>query len=83
MNKKVQFWSEKILDKYQCGFSPEKATIDHIFSIRQMLEKIYLIHLFIDFKQTYDSINKEELLKTMIKLGITKKTSQFIKNDPK
>ena len=44
------------LGNYQAGFRRNKSTTDHIFTIRQILEKyreynIDSYHLFIDFKQ--------------------------------
>jgi len=43
-----------------------KSTIDHIFTVKQLVEKHYefdndLHILFIDYKQTYDSINRSTL----------------------
>ncbi|WP_369199201.1 RNA-directed DNA polymerase, partial [Streptomyces djakartensis] len=63
---------------YQCGFRPGKSTTDQIFTLRQILEKTreYQIdthHLFVDFKQAYDCIIRDELYSAMMELGIPKR----------
>jgi sorting nexin-29 len=78
INRRLMPWAEKVVGEYQNGFRQGRSTIYHIFSVRQMLEKIYeynvdLHPLFIDFKQAYDSINREQLLTGMQVLGIPKK----------
>jgi len=51
---------------HQCGFRRNRSTTDHIFCIRQILEKKWehneAVHqLFIDFKKAYDSVRREAL----------------------
>ena len=67
-----------IIGEYQCGFRPGKSTSDQIFTLRQILEKtrefqIDTHHLFIDFKQAYDSIVGDELYVAMDQLGIPRR----------
>lgn len=43
-----------------------RSTIDHIFTLKQIIEKYYefnkpLHFIFIDFKQTYDSVKRAEI----------------------
>lgn len=69
---------EKIIGRYQCGFKKGRSTTDHIFILKQLMEKHYefnkdLYMVFIDYKQVYDSINREELWKAVINFGIPKK----------
>ena len=49
----------KSIGEYQCGFRRNRSTVDHIFSIRQILEKKWeynkdVCQLFIDFEKAYD-----------------------------
>ena len=57
------------------GFRRNSSTIDHIFCIRQILEKKWeysepVDHFFIDFKKAYDSVRREVLYKILIEFGI-------------
>jgi len=58
--------------------------IDHIFCIRQILEKKWeyneeVHQLFIGFKKAYDSVRREVLYKILIEFGIPKKLVRLIK----
>ena len=69
---------------YQCGFVKGKSTVDHIFTLRQTMEKYYefdkdLYMLFVDYKQAYDRVNRKELWKAMILFGIPQKYVNLIK----
>jgi hypothetical protein len=53
---KLTTYAVEIIGDHQCGFQNDRLTTDHIFSIRQILEKKWennkAIHqLFIDFKK--------------------------------
>ena len=68
----------RVIGSYQCGFMPGRATSDQIFTIRQILEKtqefqIDTHHLFIDFKQAYDTPKRYKLFKAMNRFGIPSK----------
>jgi len=57
-------YAQEIIGDNQCGFRRNMSTIDHIFCIRQILEKKLKynepVHqLFIDFKKAYDSVRRE------------------------
>jgi hypothetical protein len=57
-------YSEEILGEYQCGFRPQRGTMDQIFIVRQILEKFYVhdidFHLFfVDFKKAFDIVNQK------------------------
>ena len=68
----------------QCGFRRNRSTIDHIFCIRQILEKKWeyneeVHQFFMDFKKAYDSVRREVLYKILIEFGIPKKLGRLIK----
>ena len=68
----------KIVGSYQCGFMPDRSTTDQIFTLRQILEKTHEFqvdthHLFIDFRQAYDTPQRNELFKAMNLFGIPSK----------
>ena len=63
-------YAKEIIGDHQCG---DRSTIDHIFCIRQVLEKKWeyneeVHQLFIDFKKAYDSVRREVLYKILIEL---------------
>ncbi|WP_369199178.1 reverse transcriptase domain-containing protein, partial [Streptomyces djakartensis] len=73
----------RIVGPYQCGFMPGKSTTDQIFTLRQILEKTHEFqvdrhHLFVDFKQAYDT-HRDELFAAMNQLLI-KLSQMTLKN---
>jgi hypothetical protein len=61
-----------------------RSKTDHIFYIRQILEKKWdyngTVHqLFIDFKKAYDSVRREVLYSILIEFGIPRKPAGLIK----
>ena len=75
--ERLKPYLSSIIRPYQCGFRPGKSTVDQMFTLRQILEKTHEFnvdthHLFIDFKQAYDSI-RDKLLSAMYALGIPAK----------
>lgn len=75
---------EAIVGEYQCGFRRNRSTSDQIFSIRQMMEKLWehgidLHHLFIDFKQAYDSVDRQTLWRAMVTMGIPPKYVRMVR----
>ena len=77
-------YAKEIIGDHQCGFRRNRSTIDHIFCIRQILEKKWeynepVHQLFIDFKKAYDSVKREVLYKIIIEFGTPKKVVRLIK----
>jgi len=69
---------KEIMGDHQCDFRRNRSTIDHIFWIRQVLEKKWeyneeVHQLFILFKKAYDSVRREVLYKILIEFGIRRK----------
>src|SRR5215475_11461710 len=65
-------YAEEIIGDHQCGFRRNRSTTDHIFCIRQILEKKWeyneaVYRLFINFKKACDSIRREFVIP--MKLG--------------
>lgn len=81
---KLTMYTEQIIGEYQCGFRKTRSTVDQVFIVRQSMEKCYehnidLHMLFVDFRQAFDSIIKENLLNYMEIQGIPKKLVQLTK----
>jgi len=77
-------YAEDVIGDHQCGFRHNRSTTDHIFCIRQILEKKReyneAVHqLFIDFKKAYDSVRRGVLYNSLIEFGIPKKLVRLIK----
>lgn len=76
--------AEDNIGDYQCGFRRNRSTVDQIFTIRQSLEKFWefnrdVHHLFVDFRQAYDSILRVKLWDAMAEIGIPKKLINITK----
>jgi hypothetical protein len=77
-------YAEEIIGDLQCGFRCNWSTTDHIFCIRQILEKKWeyneSVHqLFIDFRKSYDSVRREVLYNILIEFGIPMKLVRLVK----
>jgi hypothetical protein len=83
LNGRLKVFVENIFGEYQCGFHPHGSTIDQVFIIRQMLEKFYeydtgIGRLFIDFKQAFNSIRREELYKVRLRMETSIKIIKLV-----
>ncbi|XP_039297864.1 uncharacterized protein LOC120354582, partial [Nilaparvata lugens] len=82
--KRLKPYMDEIIGDYQCGFRPNRSCTDHIFTIRTILEKCYeynisLHQLYIDYKQVFDSIKRDSLIKAMIEFGIPCKLVRLVR----
>jgi hypothetical protein len=41
LTKYIETYTEEFIGQYQCGFHKGRSTTDHIFSLRQIIEKFY------------------------------------------
>ena len=69
---------------HHSGFRRNRSNTDHIFCIRQKLEKIYeydegVNQLFVDFKKSYDSVRREVLHNILMECCIPMKMLTLIK----
>jgi len=67
-------YADEIIRNHQCGCRRKRSTTQHIFCIRQILEKkleyIKAVHqLYIDFKKACDSVRREVLYNILIEFG--------------
>jgi hypothetical protein len=56
----------------QCGYTTARSCIDHIFTLRQILEKSKQIGMvFIDIEKAYDSVPRELLLQALEQASVS------------
>ncbi|KAJ3667210.1 hypothetical protein Zmor_002610 [Zophobas morio] len=84
INKKLQEITETEVGEYQYGFRRGRSTIDAIHSMNQIIEKccehnINIHILFVDFKQAFDSINRDAMVQDMEKMGIPRKLINLVR----
>ena len=58
-----------MLPEEHAGFRDGYSTVDHIFSLYAMVQKLYVA--FIDYRKCFGSINRQALFKTLEYNGIT------------
>ena len=76
--------AENTVGEYHCGFRKKRATTDQDFLIRQILEKcheyqIKLHHLFVNYKQAYDSLKRQSIIEIMEEFSMPGKLVSRIK----
>ena len=64
-------YAEEIIGDHQCGFRRSKSTTDHIFCIRQILEKKWEYNEA--SQEAYDSVRWEVLYNILNEFGIPMK----------
>lgn len=87
LNERVTKWCEKhgVLSEEQAGFRPGRSTVDHIFSVAEVIRlrrsrKKETHCCFLDIKKAYDSINRDALWKRLLDVGIKGKFWRILKN---
>jgi hypothetical protein len=80
---RLKTYCTNIVRDCQAGFCRAKSTIDHIFTIRQIVGKYWEYnrvswHLLIDFKQAYDSIHGASMWHIMGSFNILVKLVRLV-----
>ena len=75
---RIKCYAEQSIGEYQNGFKSGRSTVDAIHAVKQIVEKccennIELHIVFIDFKQAFDSLERNVLLRDMKEIGIPNK----------
>ena len=81
--ERIYPYYEEIVEDYQGGFRKEKSVTDQCFILGQIFEKFHefslsLHCLFIDFKQAFDSIDRQTIKFILLKQGIPNKLVSLI-----
>ena len=82
--KRLKPYHDTIVDDYQAGFTSGKSTINNIFMLRMMGEKYWEYnhsawHVFVDFKQAYDSVHRPSLWMILEHFSVPRKLIQLIR----
>ena len=69
----------------QAGFRPGRGCIDHIFTLRQVLEQRHMykqptISIFLDFKGAFDSVDRKVLFNVLVQHGVPMKFVNIIRS---
>jgi hypothetical protein len=61
--------------KEQAGFRPKHSMIDHVITLRHIIEKVWekkeeVFCCFVDFKKSFDRVPREKLWHRMVELGV-------------
>ena len=75
LNRIIKHVIDDIYPESQCGFRGGRGTIDMIFSLRPVAEKVReknqeLYMVFVDLTNAFDTVNRAALWKVLKKLGI-------------
>lgn len=75
INIRLESLIQNKISEEQAGFTTDKSCVDHIFTIRQMMERMLTkgkeIHfIFIDLEKAYDTVPVNRLWTTLQKTGV-------------
>jgi len=84
INNRLKTYAEDLLSQEHNDFRRNRSTTDNIFIMRQILEKCYEYNiemhvLFIDLKQAFDSVDRQETIQILQELRIPNKLVRLIK----
>ena len=85
LNRLSKHVTPEIVPESQCGFRPNRSTIDMIFSLRQTQEKcieqdqpLYIV--FVDFTKAFDTVGRTGLWQLLRKYGCPDKFTSMIES---
>ena len=75
LNRVIKHVIDDVYPESQCGFRAGRGTIDMIFSLRQIAEKVRekkheMYMVFVDLTKAFDTVNRTALWRVLQKLGI-------------
>ena len=75
LNRVIKHVVDDVYPESQCGFRAGRGTIDMIFSLRQIAEKVReknheMYMVFVDLTKAFDTVNRTALWRVLQKLGI-------------
>jgi len=75
INNRLKTYAEDMLRQEQNGFRRNMSTTENIFIMQQILEKCYeynieMYVLFTDFKQAFDSVDRQKTIQILKELRI-------------
>jgi hypothetical protein len=84
LRNRLQKIAEREIGDYQAGFRPNRSTMDHIHTLRQIIEKCYkykieLNKLFIDFRQAFDKVHRSKMIEILKLMKIPSKLIRLVK----
>jgi hypothetical protein len=82
---RVQDALQRQLGELQSGFRPQRGTMDHIFTLRQIVNMAHtnkqsVFCCFIDLQKAYDSINREALWVLLAAYGVPAKIISLLRD---
>nr|CAH7721816.1 unnamed protein product [Callosobruchus chinensis] len=83
LREKLNRYSDNKIGEYQEGFRKGRSTIDQIATLKQIQSSSYeqnlpLHMLFIDYKQAYDSIDRNKIYSALGKMAVPQKIINLI-----
>jgi hypothetical protein len=84
LHNRLKKFAERETGDYQAGFRPNRSTIDHIHTLRQVMEKCYeykieLNKLFIEFRQAFDKVHRSKMIQIRKLIKIPNKLIRLTK----
>lgn len=87
LNKRLSMWAsrEEKINEEQAGFRAGYSTLDHIFTLYNLVEKYLLKNTkfyvaFVDFRKAFDSVNRNALWNVLRKTGVNGKLYRALRS---